>query len=142
MKRYVLISFTLFMITICLGITSCKKEQPQTLFSNILGNWRKTASATDDNGSGIITSSEIYPEPTGSTEILAFNADSTGYDSTVVNNTHPPTLTFKWYIIGDSVTLEYAAHQTYTYYIDNINSKDLTLYENTANGLVAFYYNK
>ena len=142
MKRYILILSALFFIATCWGIISCNKEKPQTLFSNILGNWRKTASATDDNGSGIITTSEIYPQPPGTTEILVFKADSTGYDSTVVDNTHPPTLTFKWYLIGDSLTLEYAAHDTPTYYIDNINSEDLTLYRNTSNGLVAYYYNK
>src|ERR1700761_1187801 len=87
MKSHTNILLTLLIISFFFGFASCtKKEQPATLFSDIVGTWKKTAYATDDNGSGIITASEKYPQPSYLLDVLVFKSDTTGKEYTVVNN--------------------------------------------------------
>ena len=143
MKRYFTILAALFIGYVFLCLASCAKKEPAaTLFSDMLGTWKKTAFATDDNGTGIIVSSEITSQPSNIIDELVFKADTTGFERTVVNNVNPDTADFTWYINGDSVTVEYAAHDTVTYYVENVNSVNLTLYTNSNRGLAAYYYNK
>ena len=140
MNRYFTILLALFLGYLLLGLTSCAKKEPAaTLFSDMLGTWKKTAYATDDNGTGIIIPSEITPQPSNITDILVFRKDTTGYEKTSAN---PDTLNFKWYVNGDSVTVEYVQHDTITYYVENVNSVNLTLYTSGNKGLAAYYYSK
>ena len=144
MKRYFAIALTLLIIPMPLFFASCTKNQVQTLSTDVLGNWRKTAYATDDNGAGFITPSEIYPQPANIVEILALKIDGTGFDSTIVNGklSTKTVLPFHWTVYGDSLILAYDAHDTNTYYVENVNSKNLALYKPTTNGLAAYYYNR
>jgi len=143
MKRNSAISLTLFVVQILVFASCTKNQPPQTLFSNLVGNWRKTAFATDDNGCGCITPAEISPQIPGTVEILVLRADSTGYDSTSVDKISQSTLLLNWYVFGDSLVIQYHAHLTDTYYVDNVNSKNLTLYINrTGTGLAAYYYSR
>jgi len=144
MKRHFTIALTLLIISMFLFSTSCTKNQVQTLSSNLLGNWRKTAYATDDNGAGFITPSEIYPQSPEIVEILSLEKDGTGFDSTIVNGnlSTKTVLPLHWSVYGDSLTIAYDAHDTNTYYVENVNSKNLALYKPTVNGLAAYYYNR
>ncbi len=142
MNRYFTILFALLLAYLFFSLSSCAKKEPaSTLFSDMFGTWKKTAYATDDNGSGIIIPSEIYPQPSNMVDVLVFKADTTGYEYTVVNNVSD-TLRFTWYVFGDSLAIAYAAHLTNTYYVRNVSAVNLTLYANTNRGLAAYYYNK
>ena len=120
-----------------------KKKQPDTLFSNMLGQWRKTAYATDDNNNGIIDPQEIHAQSSTIVDELVFNGDATGYEKTIINNLQPEApLAYKWDVSTDSMEIVYDAHYSILYYVAVINSKNLTLYTNTSNGLAAYYYGK
>ena len=144
MVRKPLLFSALLLIALCMAFGSCTKNQhPQTLFSNLVGRWVKTGYATDDNGSGIITPAEIQPQETGTVEILELRPDSTGFDSTAVNKVPQSSLAFNWYVYGDSLVIQYHAHDTDVYYVENVNSVNLTLYINKpTTGLAAYYFNK
>ena len=141
MKRYIAILSTLFIIPLFFGLYSCTKKQPaDTLFGRIQGTWTKTAYATDDNNNGVIDPQEIHPQSSSTVDELVLKGDNTGYEKNIINNVEGYPLNFNWSIYGDSLTLTYIAHDTVTYYIETINSFNLTLYANTNAGLVAYYY--
>lgn len=143
MKRYTTILSILFVIPLLIGVESCtKKQPPDTLFSKMLGQWKKTAYATDDNGNGVIDAGEIHPQSANILDELVIKKDTTGYENTIVNNIQEVPLNFKWYVYADSVVFYYAAHDTIVYYIDEVNSYTLALYTNTSTGLAAYYYSK
>ena len=130
------------------ALWSCNKnEGPQTTFGKIAGKWRLAETATDDNGNGVIDASELHPVQSGYVDILNFKVDSTGVETTVSNSDSAPPLNFTWnVIVGDSVRLDYTAHLTVTYYINNLNASNLTLTTrtplNTGTILTQNSYNK
>ncbi len=146
MKRYIAILSTLFFVSLFVGVASCtKKQPPETLFSRLQGQWKKTQYATDDNNNGRIDAQEIHPQSSVIIDELVFNGDSTGYEKTVINNNQSSesVLNFKWYPFdADSVALVYTAHFSITYYVADISSVNLNLYTNTSTGLAAYFYNK
>ena len=139
MKRNIVIFFTLFIATIVLVVSSCKRQAPDTPFSRIIGKWKKTKYATDDNRNGVIDQQEIFLVESGVKNELLFKQDSTGMETT----NSAPALTFKWRIVsGASVLIQYSANDTVEYSITNISSVDLTLTTNTKLGLAWYYYIK
>ena len=143
MKRHIPILSTLLVVALFFGAESCSKKQPpDTLFSKMLGQWKKTAYATDDNGNGIIDAGEIHPQPANILDELVFKSDTSGYENTIVNKIQEVPLNFKWYVYAESLAVAYSAHDTIVYYIDNVNSYTLALYTNTSTGLAAYYYSK
>ena len=145
MKRYFAILPALFLLALFFGMTSCtKKEKPDTLYTRLEGQWKKTQYATDDNNNGVIDPQEIHQQASSQVDVIVFSSDTLGYEKTIVNNNvaSESVLNFQWYINGDSVVVAYAAHLNVTYFIQDVNSLNLTLITNTSKGLAAYYYSK
>jgi hypothetical protein len=122
-----------------LGITSCKKGTgAATPSENIVGTWKLSQYAYDDNNDGVIESAEIHNQPEGLTQQLAFNGNQGGVlttDSYGISETH----SFIWGLsVNDYLQLEYAAHDTVTYYLLTINSSNLIL-TTTTNSVLQWY---
>jgi hypothetical protein len=144
MRRTVVILLMLSFTTICLFMMSCaKKQSPSTPFTRIIGKWKKTKYATDDNNNGIIDPGEISSVAPGVDNELYFKNDETGMETSVINKEPSTPLVFNWYILADdSLRIAYKANDTITYNIVSISSIDLTLTTNTKQGLAWYYYRK
>jgi len=144
MKKNMIILFALFLLFLSAGFISCtKKEAPNTPFSRILGKWKKTQYATDDNNNGVIDAGEIHSVPATLDDELLFTNEATGVETSVDNGVTATPLSFDWKIVGsDSVWVAYRANDTLTYYIAEVSSHDLQLNIVTQFGLAAYYYTK
>jgi hypothetical protein len=144
MRKKMIILFALFLLFLSTGFTSCtKKQAADTPFNMILGKWKKTQYATDDNNSGVIDPSEIHNVPSTLDDELLFTNEANGVETTVSNGVASPPLDFDWKIVGgDSVWVAYVANDTLTYYLANVDAHNLQLNINTPLGLAAYYYAK
>jgi hypothetical protein len=139
MKRDLAIFLTVCIASMMFGVTSCKRQAPDTPFGRMLGKWKKVKYATDDNRNGIIDKKEIFLVESGVDNEILFRKDSTGVETT---NSDPPS-SFRWQIVGDaSVLVQYTASDTITYSIENVSSGSLTLTTSTQFGLAWYYYIK
>jgi hypothetical protein len=144
MKRSISIWILASVILAGVTLNSCTKRGPTTIDGKIQGKWKKIQYATDDNGNGIIDQSEISQQPATISDELLFKGDYTGSETTVIDGNKSTTqvLNFSWRVTNDSLWLEYAANDTISYYIVNVNTSNLTLQGNNGQGLVWYNYGK
>jgi len=139
MSKKTLIFITLFSLGLGIGLSSCRKERLQTPFTRLIGKWKKTKFATDDNRNGVIDSREVHYVESGVNNEIFFKEDSTGIETT----NSSPALNFKWQIVsGASVLVQYSANDTIIYKIVNVSSVDLTFTTESDLGLLWYYYVK
>ena len=65
-----------------------------TPFSRLVGRWKETQTATDDNGDGVIEDYEIHKVTPGYNDLLYFKSDYTGNETIVTSGDTSPILTF------------------------------------------------
>lgn len=147
MNGRALILLLVFVVLVS-GSEGCrKKQQSNTIFSMLQGKWKRIQLATDDNGNGIIDASELHNMPPGYSDVLLFKSDSTGMETTLVNNGSPNIIPYNWRPqYSDSLLINYRAHLSIDYYIVVLNSSLLTLssYVSLDSGfiLTQYVYNK
>jgi hypothetical protein len=139
-----IISYILLLVLIMLGTGSCSKKQgPDTAITKLIGKWKLTKLASDDNNDGVIESYEIHPESAQDDIELLFNNDAVGVEYDTYSGVAQANLNFEWSIIaGDTLQINYKANDSLTYTLVNITSSDLTMTENSKQGLQWFYYVK
>ena len=148
MKRSAAYFFILITLLLPIsGLDSCKKTAVDNSFTRLVGKWKEIQTATDDNGNGVIDAEEVHNAPPGYNDILHFNADSLGTETITSNGDTEPLLNFRWKLnYSDSVNLAYTAHDTITYYINELNASTLILtatsLTNAGPILTQNYYNK
>lgn len=127
MQKSVVIFLVLISLCFLCGLDACrKKEVTPTPFSNLLGTWVLTKTATDDNGTG--TDPVYYPVAAGQKYYLVFNPDSSGKDSEIYNGILSPVQLFSWEITtNDSVYVAYHANYDVVYSIFSVTSASLSL---------------
>jgi lipocalin-like protein len=141
MKKAVAYIFPILLIVIIIG--SCKKEGPTTPAGMIQGKWKLAEVGTDDNNDGVIETSEIKPINSEENDEYMYSGNGTGIGSYTYNGNVEPNQVFAWSIRdNDTLQMDYTAHDTLTYLIAKLNASDLTLIENTPQGLVGMYFIK
>ncbi len=134
--------FLLLSTSLCIGACE-KKQDADTPYTRIQGNWKLAKTATDDNGDRQIGIGETHTVSPLQDYEITFNKDYTGVENDVYNGVAAPPLKFDWAIVGkDSVWCGFEGHDTLTYYLVGVSSGTLTLQTDTKYGLVAYYYNK
>ncbi len=140
MRDILTILIALFILSAVLGVVSCtKKEQPDTIFTRVAGRWKKVQFATDDNNNGVIDQQEIRTQPVNFIDVLSLNSDTTGYQAVNYDN-FTDTAAFKWFVAGDSLFISYKANLSLRYYIERVNSINLTIVTSTSTGLAWYNY--
>lgn len=139
-----IISYTLLLVLIILGANSCsKKKGPDTAYTKLIGKWKLSKLASDDNNDGIIESYEIHPVSSQQDRELLFNNDAVGVEYDTYSGNAQVNLNFEWGVIaGDTLQINYTANDTVKYTIVNITSSDLTMTTTASQGLQWFYYVK
>ena len=123
---------------------ACKKSAHNSVqHDDITGKWRKTRSAIDTNGNGIIDNNELLaPDTYDSTHILIFNNDGTG-EITYMNTN---VATFSWSLENNNTYLKiyYAGSITgLTYqHLDTLTYAAMTLRDTTGMSIVWSLYTK
>ena len=115
-----------------LFLQACQKTStPSTPYTQLEGNWKLTQTATDDNDNGILDRNELV-NVSNDVEFLKFNKDLTGTQTITINDT-TNTYAFTWNLANnDSELIRIEDGDSIVSQIDNINSTDLTLRQNTT----------
>ncbi|MES2703867.1 MAG: lipocalin family protein [Bacteroidota bacterium] len=138
MQKINVIPVLLVLTLAVIGGSCSRKEGVDTPFTRIVGKWKKVNYATDDNGNGAIDPYEIHEVENGVNNTIAFNADSTGYET----NDFTPQLNFTWRVVEDSIYRTGSGHLSIVYHLAAVNSNNLTLTTNTNLGLAWYMYEK
>ena len=121
---------------------ACKKDGDVTAYDRLLGKWKQTQFATDDNGNGILDPQELHNVAANRTDNLIFNDDSEGVETIIADNvtTNYP---YSWYLLpGDSLQRNGIGHDTILYQIQDITAVKLTLMTNSNLGMAWYIYAK
>ena len=142
MRNTIAILSTLFVLSALVSIVSCsKKQQPDTPTTRVQGRWKKAQYATDDNNNGRIDEQEKRTQQVNFTDIISLSPDATGYQA-VNHDNFVDTAAFAWFVGGDSLFIDYAAHLSVHYHIEHVNSLSLQLLTTTSTGLAWYNYVK
>jgi len=145
MNRNKIILLVLLVFYFVVGILSCaKKQNPDTSFGWVLGKWKLAQTSTD----GALA----FYEPVSKAQNWVWNFTNEGTATEINNYNGSPNIAinYTWKIIGtDSLWMgtSGAGHDTTTYYISIINSKEmiLTYMDTTITGnksATGYYFTK
>ena len=132
---------TLFVLLVCVVCSCTKKQEAETPFTRVIGNWKKVQYATDDNGNGVIDQQEIRNVQLGVVDVMVFKPDTTGYEALSVDGSKD-TSKFKWFVGGDSLYVSYTAHFSVAYFISHVSTGDLEIITGDSLTLAWYHYNK
>jgi hypothetical protein len=139
-----IISYVLLIALVTFVPAACsKKRGPDTASAKLLGKWKLAKLASDDNHNGVIDGYEIHPvSPLQDIEYL-FNNDAVCVEYNSYAGKSEPNVNFEWGVInGDTLRINLKANDTLNYFLVNITSGDLTVTENSPQGLQWFYFVK
>jgi hypothetical protein len=126
MQKKGLVLSVMFILLLVTGFFSCrKKEVTETPFSNLLGTWLLTQTATDDNGTGL--NQTYVPVPKGQDYYKVFYPDSTGKDSDIYNKVLDPVISYRWTITPQDSIYTYRSGSSVVYGIVQVSSSTLIL---------------
>jgi hypothetical protein len=142
MKKNLILNILFASLFVC-TIVACKRNaEPDTTAGKIAGTWKLTKTATDDNGSGVIENYEMHAVPSIQDYQLLFRSDGSGVSTNTYDGVKSPDLTFIWQSNADQLLVAYKANDTISYFLVNVNSKELVLSNTVAQGLQWYYYTK
>jgi hypothetical protein len=119
---------------------SCNKDILQTPTQRLVGKWKQTQYATDDNHNKSLDAAEISNVQISLTDEISFNADSTGVETVAVegSKTNYP---FIWLVFPNGQIVRYGVgRDTFVYTIQSVSANGLTLQTSNANGLAWYIY--
>jgi hypothetical protein len=114
----------------------------ETKYTRLTSTWKLVKLATDDNGNNAIEPSEIRPVNKGYYAEWRFNDDSSGSETTLVNNLQT-VLPFNFrFTDRDTLYRWGVGYNTVIYKMTDITSITLQLQTYTNIGLARYYFEK